>query len=89
MAPHMARLVPYLTSNATIRRLRISAPLVELLLDNQKYFLPDALPALAGDDLRPLLQPRIARAKQSPRPRGDRKTWRARDLAELDMLIGK
>jgi len=87
MAPHMARLVPYLTLNATI--LRISAPLVELLLDNQKYFLPDALPALAGDDLRPLLQPRIVRAKQSPRPRGDRKTWRARDLAELDMLIGK
>jgi hypothetical protein len=78
----------FLTTACQARRLWISVPLVELLLDNQKYFLPDALPAPSGDDLRPMLQPRIAKAKP-PRPRPHRKTWRARDLAELDTLIGK
>jgi hypothetical protein len=55
----MVRLIPHLTSNCTIRRLRISVPLVECLIDGQRYFLPDTLPPPTGDDLRPLCRPRL------------------------------
>jgi hypothetical protein len=46
-----------LSSNAQVRRLRISLPLVECL--TARYFRPDALPSAAGEDLRPMLLPRI------------------------------
>ncbi len=61
MQPHMVRLVPHLTSNATIRHLRISVPLIADLVDNARYFLPSDLPAPAGDELRPVLRPRLRR----------------------------
>jgi len=57
--PRMVRLYPYLNSNAQVRHLRISVPMVEPLLDGQKYFRPDALPPPAGEELRPLLRPRL------------------------------
>ena len=60
-ASSMVIVLPFLTSNATIRRLRISLPLVTCLLDGQKYFSPGDLPPLAGDDLRPMLRPRLTR----------------------------
>lgn len=41
------------------RQVRISVPLVECLLDNQRYYLPDDLPPLAGEDLRPQRRPRL------------------------------
>jgi len=53
--PRMVRLYPYLNSNAQVRHLRISVPMVEPLLDGQKYFRPDALPPPAGEELRPRL----------------------------------
>ena len=59
MPPHMICVLPFLTSNATIRRLRISVPLVAPLLDGVRYFRPDDLPPPAGDDLRPLFRPRL------------------------------
>ena len=85
MAPHMISIVMHLTTTCQVRRLRISVPLVESLLDGQKYFRPDDLPPPAGEDLRPLYRPRIAEANTPPRP--DHKTWRVRDLAELDRLL--
>ena len=59
MSPHMVCLLPYLNSNAQVRHLRITVPLVAPLLDNLKYFLPDDLPPPSGDELRPLLRPRL------------------------------
>lgn len=53
MAPHMVCVLPYLNSNAQVRRLRISVPLGECLIDGQKYFLPDDLPPAAGEELWP------------------------------------
>jgi hypothetical protein len=55
----MVCVLPYLSSNAQVRRLRISLPLVECLVDGARYFRPDALPSAAGEDLRPMLLPRI------------------------------
>jgi hypothetical protein len=76
MTPFMIRLVPHLTSNCTIRRLRISVPLVPALLDGVRYYLPDDLPAPAGDELRPLYRPRIAPAS-TPRRAYTRPPWAA------------
>ena len=66
MAPHMICVLPHQTTAGTIRRLRISLPLIEPLLDGQKYFLPDALPAPAGEELRPMSRPRITKAPRAP-----------------------
>jgi hypothetical protein len=59
MPSAMVRIYPHLTSNCTIRHLRISVPLVPALVDGMRYFLPDALPPPTGDELRPLYRPRI------------------------------
>jgi hypothetical protein len=55
----MVCLLPYLNSNARVLHLRISVPLVESSLDGQKYFRPDELPAPSGEELRPMVSPRI------------------------------
>jgi hypothetical protein len=70
MAPHMASLVPHLTTACQIRHLRISVPLVECLVDGVRYFRPDDLPPASGEELRPLYRPRIAQATAPARPRG-------------------
>jgi hypothetical protein len=74
MAPHMICMLPYLNSNARVRRLRISVPLVPCLLDDQKYFRPDDLPPPAGEELRPLLRPRLtlAAGQRTATPRWSR-----------------
>jgi hypothetical protein len=61
MAPHMICVFPVLTSNATIRRLRISVPLIECLVDGVRYFRPHDLPAPSGDELRSWVRPRLTR----------------------------
>jgi hypothetical protein len=61
MPPHMICVLPYLNSNAQVRHLRITVPLVECLVDGVRYFRPDDLPPPAGDELRPLLRPRLTR----------------------------
>jgi hypothetical protein len=76
----MVRIAPHLTSNATVRRLRISVPLVPCLLDGVRYFRPDDLPPPAGDDLRPLYRPRLTPNANQRSPHRD---------ASLDQLIGK
>jgi hypothetical protein len=68
MPPAMVRIYPHLTSNCTIRRLRISVPLVEALLDNQRYFLPSDLAEPRGDELRPLYRPRLGHQPGSTPP---------------------
>ena len=72
MVPHMVCELPYLDSNAQIRRRRISLPLVECLLDNEKYFLPGDLAAKAPP----------------PPFRPNHKKWRPSNLAEVYRLIG-
>ena len=67
MSPHMVCLLPYLNSNAQVRHLRITVPLVAPLLDNLKYFLPDDLPPPSGDELRPLLGPGSRHRTATPR----------------------
>ena len=62
MTPHMICVLPYLNSNAQVRHLRISVPLVPGLVDRRKYFLPGELPPAAGEDLRPLSRPRLTLA---------------------------
>ena len=67
MPPHMICVLPFLSSKATIRYLRISLPLIEPLIDNERYFLPGDLPAAAGDQLRAMCRPRLTRAGISAR----------------------
>jgi hypothetical protein len=67
----MICVLPYLNSNAQVRHLRISVPLVECLVDGVRYFRPDDLPPPAGEELRPLFRPRLACAAD---PRSARKT---------------
>lgn len=55
----MVRLVPYLAGNGTVRRLRVSLPLVPGLVDGVRYALPESLPAPSGIELRPLSWPRL------------------------------
>ena len=66
MVPHMICLLSHQTSAGEVRRLRISVPLVPQLLDNERYFLPDALPAPAGEELRPMSSSKITRAPRAP-----------------------
>jgi hypothetical protein len=78
MPPHMICVIPHLTTACQIRRLRISLPLIEGLIDNAKYFMPKALPAPAGEELRPIARPRIdAPVKPAPRegPKRTRTPW--------------
>ena len=53
-------------SESGTKRVRISVPLVECLLDHQRYFLPGELPAPAGEELRPMSRPRITKASRAP-----------------------
>jgi hypothetical protein len=62
MQPHMVRVYPFLTTACQVRHQRISVPLVACLLDRQKYFRPADLPPPTGEELRPLLRPRLTLA---------------------------
>ena len=89
MVPHMICVLPFLTTACQVRRLRISVPLAECLVDGQKYFLPDTLPAPAGEAFAALpAQDRDQRRSAFIGAATDRKTWRASDLAEVDRLLG-
>ena len=74
MQPHMVRVYPFLTTACQVRHLRISVPLVACLLDGQKYFRPDDLPPPTGEELRPLLRPRLTLAadQRTATPRSPR-----------------
>ena len=65
MVPHMILLVVVPSESGT-KRVRISVPLVECLLDHQRYFLPGELPAPAGEELRAMSRPRITKAPRAP-----------------------
>jgi hypothetical protein len=88
MIPSMILTMPFQTTAGNVRRLRISLPLVPDLLDGQKYFLPEALPAPVGEELRPIMRPRIASASSPPAPRPARQAWSERDLAEVVAILG-
>ena len=71
MQPHMVSIVVYLTTNCSIRRVRISVPLVECLVDGVRYFREGDLPPPSGDDLRPLYRPRLTSAADRRSPHRD------------------
>jgi hypothetical protein len=79
MHPHMVRIHPFLNSNARVRYLRVSLPLVACLVDGRCYFLPDDLPPPAGQDLRALNRPRIT-AYRTATPRAS-SSFAMRDAA--------
>jgi hypothetical protein len=59
MAPSMVSLVTVPSGPSGTRRVRISLPLIECLVDNARYWMPDTLPPLAGQDLRGLSRPKV------------------------------
>src|SRR4249919_1071310 len=65
MAQSMILLVVVPSESGT-KRVRISVPLIECLLDHQRYFLPGDLPPPAGEELRPMSRPRITKAPRAP-----------------------
>ena len=76
MVPSMILTMPFLTSAYQVRRLRISLPLVECLIDNERYFQPDTLPAPVGEELRPIARPRITNApRDGGGPRAHSPSW--------------
>ena len=66
MAPSMVSLVTVPSAASGVKRVRISVPLVECLVDDVRYFLPDTLPPPAGEELRPMSRPRITKAPRAP-----------------------
>jgi hypothetical protein len=67
MAQCMVAIVTYLSAGCRVRHVRISVPLIACLVDGQRYFLPDALPPPEGQELRPMLRPRITTQPQRER----------------------
>jgi hypothetical protein len=57
-------LFPYPTSAGTVRRIRVSLPRIDCLVDNHRYFLPEDLPPPARDDLRAWLRPKLGKIVQ-------------------------
>ena len=86
MVSHMVSTLPIQGANGTVRRVRISLPLIECLVDGVRYFRPGDLPAPAGDELRPMLQPRIGQAKAT---RSNRRQGSRRDWEQLEHILGK
>lgn len=90
MAPSMICLTMVPSGPSGVRPVRISLPLVEPLLDGLKYFRPDDLPALAGEDLRPMSRPKLhkfARPVKASATTGQ--LDQPRDLAELAEVLGE
>ena len=55
----MTMMLPVSSGPSGTRKVRISLPLVEGLLDGQKYFREGDLPPLTGQDLRGLSRPKV------------------------------
>ena len=68
MAPSMVSLVTVPSAASGVKRVRISVPLVECLVDGVRYFRPGDLPAPEGEELRPMSRPRITKAPRAPSP---------------------
>ena len=66
MTPNMVFLVTVPSAASGVKRVRISVPLIECLVDNQRYWLPEDLPPPAGEELRPMSRPRITKAPRAP-----------------------
>ena len=66
MIPSMIAMVTIPSAASGVRKVRISVPRIECLLDNQRYFLPGDLPPAAGEELRPMSRPRITKASRAP-----------------------
>ena len=58
MQPSMTFLATVSSGPSGTRRVRISLPRIDCLVDNDRYWLPDTLPAARGEDMRSLYRPR-------------------------------
>jgi hypothetical protein len=89
MPPHMVFIIPRLTTNWRIRRVRVSLPLIECLLDGRKYFRPgDPLPLPAEEFWpAPIAQPKVTQPSAS----AAWKVWTsgATTIAELERLLAQ
>ena len=66
MAPSMVSLVTVPSAASGVKRVRISVPLIECLVDGVRYFRPGDLPPPEGDELRRMSRPRITKAQRAP-----------------------
>jgi hypothetical protein len=66
MAKSMVSLVTVPSAASGVKRVRISVPLVECLVDGVRYFRPGDLPAPEGEELRSMSRPRITKAPRAP-----------------------
>ena len=82
MQPHMVSIVPHQTTYGSIRRVRVSVPLIECLVDGVRYFREGDLPPPEGEELRSMTRPRITKAPRMPTLRSMVKLAVACDSAE-------
>ena len=87
---HMISLVSIPSAASGVRKVRISVPRVDCLLDGQRYFLPGDLPEARGEDLRPMVRPKAgkvlaARPVKSDRPPGGPRSSRFEDELVRDL----
>jgi hypothetical protein len=66
MIPSMVSLVTVPSAASGVRRVRISVPLIDCLIDGVRYFRPGDLPPPEGEELRPMSRPRITKAPRAP-----------------------
>ena len=61
MAPSMVFLATIPSAASGVRRVRISVPLIDCLVDGVRYFRPETLPPPEGQDLRALTRPTVGK----------------------------
>jgi hypothetical protein len=93
MAPSTVSLVTVSSGPSGTRRVRILLPRIDCLVDNARYWSPDDLPPLAGQDLRGLSRPKIGKIVRPVRrwTAHDHRAARRccqRDEAELAEILG-
>ena len=64
----MIMMFPYQTAVGTVRRIRVSLPLIPDLVDNTKYFRPDDVPALTRGERRAWSQPKVSKIVRPVKP---------------------
>jgi hypothetical protein len=88
MIPSMVSLVTVPSAASGVRRVRISVPLIDCLIDGVRYFRPDTLPPPAGDELRPMSRPKIDKVLGKQELRKARQYREQRELEELANMLG-
>ena len=88
MAPSMVSLVTVPSAASGVKRVRISVPLVECLVDGVRYFRPGDLPPPEGEELRPMSRPKVDKVLGKQELRKARQYREQRELEELADMLG-